>query len=161
MGGELLGQVGVGGIFAVLVIQMVLNFLKSRNDGKQEDPTKVKLKKLIEITQETCETVKAVARKTSELYNWHSIKDADGVPIWYYRRSMEDAIDRLQISIGKQTDVLVEISRRQDRQVEVMSRLVDTQTKLSEAQDKLLDKMNEMSIDLVSSRTPLPRVDSR
>jgi archaellum component FlaC len=34
-------------------------------------------------------------RQTTELHEWHKVADEDGVKVWYVRRSLEKAVDRL------------------------------------------------------------------
>lgn len=43
---------------------------------------------------------------TEALYNWHNKTDEDGVPVWYVRRSLESAIERLAENIQLQTEIL-------------------------------------------------------
>jgi len=158
---EFIGQVGVGGIFLLLVLQMVFKFVKEhreKKNGADETGDAILLRRLdamSEVMKETCNTAKATSRHTSDLLKMHEVKDADGVPIWYYRRSMEDAIDRLGITIDKQTTVMNEMSRRQERSTDVLERIVKTQ-------EQLWDKMQQLSTDLTRTPpAPLPRVASR
>ncbi len=41
-----------------------------------------------------------------ELHQWHAKTDQDGVPVWYVRQSLEEAIVRLADNIEKQTELL-------------------------------------------------------
>jgi hypothetical protein len=43
--------------------------------------------------------------KTNDLHEWHSKTDAEGVKIWYVRRSLEGAIGELSKNVGHQTDI--------------------------------------------------------
>lgn len=69
--------------------------------------------KNIEKTQYT------ILNKTLELHEWHDHSDADGVKVWYVRRSLEDAINRLADNVAKQTEVfsalIVEIKASQSK----------------------------------------------
>jgi len=40
-----------------------------------------------------------------DLHKWHDKQDKDGVPVWYYRSSLEDAINKLGDNIEKQTNI--------------------------------------------------------
>lgn len=80
-----LTQLGIGGIFAIMVIREVLSFLRARNGGGPS----------------------SIAKQVDDLWTWHNVRDGDGVPVWYVRRSLEESIAKLADSIEK----LVEIQR--------------------------------------------------
>lgn len=95
-------EVGVGGIFAILVIRMVLEFLSKRQSGHKTNG---------KFTHEDRDMLK-------DLWNWHNHNDADGVKVWYVRRSLEVAVNRLADGIENlermtvvSTDVLKEMSQ--------------------------------------------------
>jgi len=48
--------------------------------------------------------------KVNVLHKWHDKTDEDGVPVWYVRRSLEDAIIKLGESIDNQTKVFTKLS---------------------------------------------------
>ena len=39
-------------------------------------------------------------KKTQDLWDWHAVKDDEGVPLWYVRRSLEESINNLEASVG-------------------------------------------------------------
>lgn len=81
-------EVGVGGIFALLVLREVFNFVnKRKNHGNTQK-------------------IELAYRQISDLWQWHNMSDAEGVKIWYVRRSLEDAVVGLQESISEQTKVM-------------------------------------------------------
>jgi len=82
-------QLGVGGIFVVLVLREVFSFLKTKPGPRDE--------------------CRKCARQVQELYNMHNQKDGDGVYVWYVRRSLEDAIIKLTESIDQQTQTFREL----------------------------------------------------
>lgn len=43
--------------------------------------------------------VSTIERNIHDLWEWHSVKDNDGIPIWYVRRSFEETIVKLKQSI--------------------------------------------------------------
>ncbi len=47
-----------------------------------------------------------IHQKIRDLYQWHAKTDQDGVPVWYVRQSLEEAINRLADNIEKQTELL-------------------------------------------------------
>lgn len=85
-------ELGVGGIFAILVIREVLGFLRSRKNGGYPDRKIAEIHNWIE-----------------DLWNWHNVTDNDGVKIWYVRRSLEDAIRKLSDNIDVQTKAFQEM----------------------------------------------------
>lgn len=89
---ELLTQVGVGGIFTVLVLREVFNFLSSKKNGRTSDD------------------IKQMIRQVDTLYRWHDKEDEEGVKIWYVRLSLEKALMKLAESIELQTKIFKELS---------------------------------------------------
>lgn len=93
-------QLGVGGIFAILVIREVLNFLKSRTATVSESPSPSSC-----LTLEEHKLIRQMHEWTRDLYNWHNVSDEEGVKIWYVRKSLEDVVDRLATTIEKLSEV--------------------------------------------------------
>jgi hypothetical protein len=62
-------------------------------------------------------------RMIGQLHEWHDQKDNDGVRVWYVRRSLEDAMNRLADSIEKQNDVATKQSNALERMVDRIERL--------------------------------------
>ena len=58
------------------------------------------------------------------LFEMHNKTDADGVPIWYVRRSLEDAIKELTTSISQQTSLLASIQGREKETSLVLKELL-------------------------------------
>ncbi len=79
-------QLGVGGIFALLVIDRVLQFISRKKNGVAD--------------------LQEVARQVNDLWVWHNKEDDEGVKIWYMRKSLETAIVRLADNIEVQTELL-------------------------------------------------------
>jgi len=110
---DLIAQVGVGGIFAVLVIREVLNFLTKRNGADKDKGGKLD-RVILAALQE-------MKPKLDELHKWHDQRDQDGVPVWYIRRSLEEAVDKLAESqqmlsdnIRNMTIILERLATNQD-----------------------------------------------
>jgi predicted metal-dependent hydrolase len=83
---ENLDVIAVVGMAAVVVGDRILSQLKARG---------VDLQKL--------------ARQQEDLWNWHAREDDEGVKVWYVRRSLEDAIKELSLSIRTQTEVMAQL----------------------------------------------------
>ena len=86
---ENLDVIAIVGMAAVVVADRILSQLKARG---------VDLQKL--------------ARQQEDLWNWHAREDDEGVKVWYVRRSLEDAIKELSLSIRSQTEVMAQLASR-------------------------------------------------
>ena len=84
---ENLDVIAVVSMAAVVVADRILGQLKARG---------VDLQKL--------------ARQQEDLWQWHSREDDEGVKVWYVRRSLEDAIKELSLSIRTQTEVMAQLA---------------------------------------------------
>ena len=89
-----LTQLGVGAIFVLLVLDRVFGFLKTRRNGSSA------------IAEKRMDTL---CHQVDQLYDWHNVKDSDGIPLWYVRRSLEDSLKSLAKNIDTQTQVLREM----------------------------------------------------
>lgn len=91
-------SLGVGGIFAILVIREVLPYLKSKKSDYC-DPRK------------QYANIEKMCRQVRELWEWHNVMDGDGVRVWYVRRSLEEAIEKLATAIDRQNEVFHDMHR--------------------------------------------------
>jgi len=76
-------------LVAVVVLDKIISTLKSRGIDLQ-----------------------LVSKQINDLYEWHNVNDTEGVKIWYVRRSLEDAINKLADNIDIQTKLWDRIDRR-------------------------------------------------
>jgi hypothetical protein len=100
--GELLTQLGVGGIFAILVIRMVLDFLAKRRNGASASATRDLFALVREVRDlnvilknavvEMAPLVRGTCERVAELHRWHDRVDDDGVMVWYTRKSLDESI---------------------------------------------------------------------
>ncbi len=107
-------EAGIGAIVALMILREVFSFLTSKKDIRPD--------------------ILIMQRKIDELYDWHDQTDADGVKVWYIRKSLEESVDGLQETIKEfirvqqlSLDVLKEISyqlRHIDTQVNQIDRKV-------------------------------------
>jgi hypothetical protein len=112
-------QIGIGGIFAVIVIGRVLDFLKSRN-GKNGPLPLVKVGEIPQECHDTlqelyrmCGELQKVASETQEharnIFEMHNVRDGDGQPVWDTGRlaaaveRQGEAMTRLSENIKEQT----------------------------------------------------------
>ena len=85
-------QLAVWLLVGLLAVDRVLGALKSRGVDLQR-----------------------IGRQVDDLHDWHDETDADGVKIWYVRRSLEDALHSLSENISLETKLLDRIDRRLER----------------------------------------------
>ena len=78
---NLLLQLGVGGIFAILIIRMVFDFLNRKNGSGN---TKVFDKRMTKVETDVDEIKDCVHK----IHDMHDVKNADGVPVWYIPQSL-------------------------------------------------------------------------
>lgn len=109
----LLTQTGVAGILIVLVLREVFAFVRTRN--AEPEPTRVTLLARIEFLTTTLEGMR---RQLNELHAWHDQRDADGVPVWYVRTSLELAITGQTAAMKTLADNIAAQSRLLERLVE-------------------------------------------
>lgn len=57
-----------------------------------------------------------ISQQIAEMHDWHSQVDSDGVKVWYVRRSLEEAIEKL-------TKVLDSMDRRMERMEERLTKM--------------------------------------
>lgn len=94
-----LTEIGVGGIFALMVLREVLPALKSKN-GVSKSSHGV-------LTREDRD---ALMRQVSDLHDWHSERDEDGRMKWYIPKSLERSIQELSKTIDGLTRILQKMS---------------------------------------------------
>jgi hypothetical protein len=90
-------------IITVAIIQgllkLVEHLINKYSDKDEENTVDEILKKVIEI-EDKCGLNEVQAGQLKDLYDSHSRRDADGIPLWYVPRSwmttQKDIIDRLQ-----------------------------------------------------------------
>lgn len=106
-------ELGVGLIAALMVIREVLNFLDKKRGGAEESGSLMS-----EHVSDVKGSVTAIKDKVDDLHEWHNKTDADGVPLWYVRRSLEESIRALGEKIYLQIEVQTEILRHMEKMEE-------------------------------------------
>ncbi len=74
--------------FVIMILKLVFDFLKSRHSGLKV-ASQVDLPRLYAMVR--------------DLHEWHDVRDVDGTPIWYVKRSLEVSIEKLATNIDIQT----------------------------------------------------------
>ncbi len=114
-------ELGVGLIAAILVIREVLAFLEKKRYGSGNRGIIMS-----ENVHDMKETVTTIKDKVDDLHLWHSKTDQDGIPLWYVRRSLEDAIKDLGERIGEQIVVQTQILQHMQRMEEYYKNNMDS-----------------------------------
>lgn len=96
-------QLGVGGIFALMILKTVFDFVGKKRNGVD---------------------LRRVEREVHDLHNWHDVNDPDtGAKIWYSSRSMSKMLDKLGDHLDEQTKCLQRLCRDSEEIKEKIDRL--------------------------------------
>ena len=106
-------ELGVGFIAAIMVIREVLGFLDKKKNGASGQSIIMN-----EHVNEVRGAVSAIKDKVDDLHEWHNKTDADGIPLWYVRRSLEESIRELGEKIYLQIEIQTEILRHMEKMEE-------------------------------------------
>jgi hypothetical protein len=106
---ELLTQLGVGGIFALLIIREVLGFLSKRKErGNGNGNGNGKPAMTAAVQSDLFQLLREINEGTKELVRLHDVKDEDGVPVWYVRKSLERQIEQLVTGVAQLTSAIAQ-----------------------------------------------------
>lgn len=94
--GDPLTQLGVGGIFAVILVDRVLGFLRTRKNGQNGK----------------CAHCEECYNLVRDMHIVHSRTDENGIPLVYTPPRLESTLKELSAAITKQTEVLQELLRK-------------------------------------------------
>ena len=94
-------EISLGGAVALLILREVFGFLLNRRNSSA----------LIAREADTTDML----QKITDLWNWHNVRGTDNVPVWYFRSSLDDAMDKLAESIDNQTVALQKVTFIIDR----------------------------------------------
>ena len=68
--------------------------------------------------------IEDIERKTHDLWEWHNVKDSDGIPRWYVKRSLEQSIDKLETSI-------IELRTQTTESLKLLDNVTDSKMELT------------------------------
>ena len=88
-----------------------------------------------------------IERKTNDLHDWHAVKDSEGVPVWYVRKSLEDSIVKLEYSIVSLENNFTQITDTIRGEIDDRVRKVN-KDRITELK-KLLKAYNKTVTDLI------------
>ena len=128
MDGKLL-ELGIGLIAAVMVIREVLNFLAKKKYGNGYSTNHAHGEIMSEHVNDVRTVVTNIKDKVDDLHDWHSKTDQDGIPLWYVKRSLEEAIKTLGERIGDQIQMQTKIIQHMQRMEEHYRNLSEKEKK--------------------------------
>jgi len=118
---ELAMQLGVGGIFAILLIREFINLVyKMKNkDGNSNGNGHA------QICKDTKEIVIDSNDKIKSLHSLHAKYDGDGRPLWYFPRSITESQKRIAEVQEKTAGHLKDVSNAQAQVVDLLKEIKD------------------------------------
>ena len=131
-------QIGVGGVFVLLTLQMVFNFLKPKKSTVVKFPESIEksfssVSKKIHEMHEMKQDINKSIRQTDELYRWHNVTDQNGTPVWYVKQDLGKSVDKLADAINKFAIV-------QERTAERLLQNENDHKRIENKLDKVLEK---------------------
>jgi hypothetical protein len=58
------------------------------------------------VVRKCCDEMERMVDYMEDLHKWHDKEDDDGVKIWYVRRSLEEGIKKLPVTLEKQRQLM-------------------------------------------------------
>jgi len=104
---EAFSQLGIGGIFAILVIREVMTFLKTKNETKAPESGVLSICK---------DTLEKILRMQKDLHEWHK-PDQNGEQSWKGHR-LAEAIERNTTVMEKLVPILDRIDRADNPRIQ-------------------------------------------
>lgn len=126
-------QLGVGGIFAILVLReaknVILAILDKSNGKSVKGDDKELVRQFEELMKKTVDTIEANNREIHDLHTWHNVRGGDGSFVWYDKsHALKDALGELASAISEQTKFLGNVDRAVSdvcKETERLSRIVE------------------------------------
>jgi DNA repair ATPase RecN len=148
-----------GGIFGVLfalslfwIIFRERTLLGIGSKKTDKKPDNVELEKVLyenlknslnDIGQKTSDIemkLLDIEKKVEDLWDWHAVKDSEGVPLWYVRRSLEGSINNLEKSV-------IDLRIQMMESLKYINNVIDNK---DDASDKLQKVNDERVVELKS-----------
>lgn len=104
-------EFGLAAVVVWIVVTQGISYMKSKDEkisassGNTTDKYKTSFVHLNERVHDISMSVTTILAKTNALYEWHSVKDQDGAPIWYLGASLTKAVERIADSLGQLTKI--------------------------------------------------------
>lgn len=129
-------EITLAGLFVVVFgigAKTLFDWFKQRNLQDSDQRLKSLEKEVKELKEMMVEHDKGhgdAFEKVKELHEWHDRRDADGVPVWYVRKSLEDIIKQ-------NADAVTMLAQQGTMQTQLLK-------ELAEAQKDILVEMRRM-----------------
>lgn len=129
-------EITLAGLFVVVFgigAKTLFDWFKQRNLQDSDQRLKSLEKEVKELKEMMVEHDKGhgdAFEKVKELHDWHDRRDADGVPVWYVRKSLEDIIKQ-------NADAVTMLAQQGTMQTQLLK-------ELAEAQKDILVEMRRM-----------------
>lgn len=94
-------EYGGAGVLLCIVLKLVLDFLIKVLPKKEKPEESLDVNSLLAIKENSYRVLELVKK----IHEMHDIKDADGVYVWYVKKSVADSIHKL----GEAADQLVKL----------------------------------------------------
>ena len=115
-------ELGVAAIIVIMILREVMPFLtKSNRDGNggsvlladHIEDMRTDIKSLSSLwTKDMKQTIIRIDDMTENLHTMHNVKDGDGVPVWYVKKSHEKALGNLDKGINALTVEIREMNAK-------------------------------------------------
>jgi hypothetical protein len=99
---SLVTLVGVMSLVLITVLKEGLTFFRGREPGSAPK----------EAADKSSMQADKMADQVDDLHKLHDVKDADGVPVWYVRRSLEEAVKSLADATNNMAAVTERMAER-------------------------------------------------
>lgn len=123
-----------------LAVKELFGWFRQRNLQNSEERLRSLEGKIESLSQGQAlfqESRRKSDERIRELHEWHDRRDADGVPVWYIRKSLEDII--------KQNANAVTLLAQQGQiQTQLLKELTESQKSMHEAQKDILIEMRRL-----------------
>jgi len=106
---DLFMQLGVAGILILLFLKEMFAYLKTRDAKKNALIASPK------SDYDQGHIIETIDDNVKWLRNIHNVKDKDGVPIWYFRSSLEELLKILADNSKTQTELLTAMNTKIDK----------------------------------------------
>ena len=88
---------GILFIGIILILREVFAFVMKRRNGGFHPEI---------LCAECVQLMRKSGKQVEDLHDWHNVRDNEGKPIWYARKSLEVAIEKLSENVNQQTKAI-------------------------------------------------------
>jgi chromosome segregation ATPase len=154
----LLEKGGIFGLFFAIALFWIIFrermiFMNGGSEKVESKPDNTELEKILyenlkngltDVSDKTSSIdikLSDIERKVQDLHDWHAVKDAEGVPLWYVRRSLEGSITSLEKSV---TDLKTQMQENLKYLDNVINARDDASEKLQKINDERITELRSI-----------------